>query len=53
LRVAEAKIISDEEVLHKKLALPSSLEKGNMFKAYLRKNVHATDEGIKTLPTGE
>jgi len=53
LRVAEAKRILDEEVLHKKLALPSSPEKGNMFKAYLRKNVHATGKGIKTLPTGE
>jgi hypothetical protein len=52
-RVAEAKRTSDEEVLHKKLALPSSPEKSNMCKASSGKDVHATGEGMKTFPTGE
>jgi hypothetical protein len=52
-RVAEAKRTSDEEVLHKKLALPSSPEKSNMCKSSPGKDVHATGEGMKTFPTGE
>jgi hypothetical protein len=52
-RVVEAKRTSDEEVLHKQLALPSSPEKGNMCKASPEKDVHARGEGMKTFPTGE
>jgi hypothetical protein len=52
-RIVEARRTSDEEVLHKQLALPSSSEKGNMCKESPEKYVHAKGERMKTFPTSK
>jgi hypothetical protein len=52
LRTVEVKKTSDDEVLHKKLYLPSSLEKRNTCKTSLEKDVHSK-EGMNMFPTGK
>jgi hypothetical protein len=42
----------NEEVLHEKLVLPSSLGKGNRCKTYLGRDVHSK-EGMKKFPTSK
>jgi hypothetical protein len=49
-RIDEARRTLDEEVLHKKLGLPSSLEKGNKCKTSPKKYVHNKGE-MKTFST--
>jgi hypothetical protein len=51
-RMVEARRTSDDEVLHKKLELPSNLGKGNIYKTYPERDVHSK-EGMKTFPTGK